>query len=383
MKKVRMAVVGTGNLAQKQHIPNAFKTDNIELVALCDLNHDILKKLGKEYGVGRLETDYKKIFSDPSIDGVIIVTREDTHVPLTIEALKSGKHVYVEKPLAETEEECKKVVREQKVSGKIVAVGMNRRMSPAYRWAKELLWKKGGPRNMFYRIADAYSILWGKHLGIGSRVIHEGCHIFDILRFFAESEVKSVYCVASRPDDEIITLQFESGCVATIMSSGYVNSDMPKEHFEAIAETGGLTVEDFSEAKQFSLDNNAPCVKTFAGHTHPMHDLLHEYLINELGAQAMEAIRRVSLDCTERLCELEKSQDTSGAEYRKLKAFEKQMPLCNYFMNKGWKEAIEDFANAIIEGRNFAGASAFDGFQASRITSAAIKSRKTGELTIL
>jgi len=382
-KKARLAVIGCGGLAQSQHLPNLFKIDNAELVAICDMFQENLDKVGDYYGIERRELDHKKILADPEIDGVLIVTREDSHVPLTIEALAAGKHVYVEKPLAETADECAKVVEAQKQAGKIVAIGMNRRMAPSYQYAKKLLANKGGAKNMFYRITDSYSIDWGKAFGAGQRIVHEVCHIFDILRFFADSEVKSVYCVSSRPDDETIVLQFESGVVATIMSSGYVNSGMPKEHFEAIADVGSLTIDDFAEVTQYSLDTNEPDSKKFAGHGHPMHDQIHEYLVEELGAIGMKAVRRVSWRALEKIKMLEDNGKTDTAEYRKLKYFEEKMPLRNYFINKGWRDAVEDFAEAILTKRDFAGAKVNDGFQAAKITEAAIKSRETGTIVNL
>ena len=378
--KAKLAVIGCGGLAQSQHLPNLFKIDNAELVVICDMFQENLDKVGDYYGIERRELDYKKVLADPDIDGVLIVTREDSHVLLTLEALAAGKHVYVEKPLAETADECAKVVEAQKKSGKIVAIGMNRRMAPAYQYAKKLLANKGGAKNMFYRITDSYSIDWGEIFGKGQRIVHEVCHIFDILRFFADSEVKSVYCITSRPDDETIVLKFESGTVATIMSSGYVNSEMPKEHFEAIADIGGLTVDDFAEVNQYSLDENEPDTKTFAGHSHPMHDQIHEYLVEELGAQGMKAIRRVSWKALKKIKKLEEKSETDTAEYRKLKYFGEKMPLRNYFINKGWRDAVEDFAEAILTKRDFSGAKVNDGFQAAKITEAAVKSRETGEV---
>ncbi len=374
----KLAVIGCGGLAQSQHIPNIFKLDNAELSVICDLSQKNLDEVGDYYGVERRCTDYREVLADTEIDGVLIVTREDTHVPLTLEALAAGKHVYVEKPLAETTEECAKVLDAQQKSAKIVAIGMNRRMAPAYQYARKLLWKRGGPKNMFYRITDSFNLNWGKNFGIGTRLVHEVCHIFDILRFFADSEVQSVYCVSGRDDDEIITLQFESGTVATIMSSGYVNSDMPKEHFEAVAETGGLIVNEFTEVKQYSLDDSMPDVKTFAGHSHPTRDELHEYLLEDLGFQALEAIRRRSWKMLEQVDAMEKKGDTSSKKYLNLLAQRNKIPLRNYFMNKGWREAVEDFAQAILEQRDFAGAKAIDGLQATLITQAAIQSRNSG-----
>ena len=382
-KKANLAVIGCGGLAQSQHLPNLFKVDNAELRIICDMRQEILDEVGDYYGIKQRELDYRKVLADADIDGVVIVTREDSHVPLTLEALAAGKHVYVEKPLAETPEECAKVVKAQKESGKIVAIGMNRRLAPAYQYAKKLLWNNGGPYNMFYRITDSYSLDWGKNFGEGQRIVHEVCHIFDILRYFAESEVKSVYCRSLRSDDESIMLEFASGTVASIMSSGYVNSEMPKEHFEAIAETGGLTVEDFAEVSQYSLDENEPEVKMFAGHSHPLGDQLHEYLLEELGADGMKAIRRVSWRAIKQLRKLEENGQANTAEYRRLKYFEGKMPLRNYFINKGWRDAIEDFGESVLTGKDFSGAKVDDAFQAARITLAAIQSRESGQVIYL
>ena len=379
MKKAKLAVIGTGMLAQHQHIPNLLKLDNAELYAICDLDRELLDELGDYYGVERRVIDYKEILADPEIDGVIIVTKADLHAPLTLEALAAGKHVYVEKPLAETVEECNKVSEAQKKAGKIVAIGMNRRMAPAYRYAKELLWKKGGPKSIYYRIAGN----WNKEAGEGLRIVHEVCHIFDILRFFTDSEVKSIYCVSSRPDEEIITMQFESGTVATILNSGYTDTSMPKEHFEATAEHGGVIVNEFTEVKQYSIDASEPDVKTFAGHSHPKHDLIHEYLLEELGMQGVEAIRRVTRRGFERLVELEKQGKTDCAEYRQMVELDKRAPLSNYFMDKGWTSALEDFADAILNKRDFAGAKALDGLISAQITEAAMQSRSSGEVVKL
>ena len=146
-------------------------------------------------------------------------------------------------------------------------------------------------KNLHYRISDAYYI-WGRATAPGQRIIHETCHIFDILRFFTDSEVTSVYCIASRPDDESICLQFANGCVAGILSSGYVTYDMPKETLQAVVDIGGLTVSDFVELRTYGL-KDFDRVYRFAGHTHPDRDTFHRYLFEFEGEQAMLNIRRM------------------------------------------------------------------------------------------
>ena len=363
MRKARLAVIGTGGLAQSQHLPNIQRSVLAELSALCDLNPELLQSLGRKYQVAKTRTDYREVLADPDIDGVVIATREDTHVPLTIEALHAGKHVYVEKPLAETPEECSRVVEARQASGKCVIVGMNRRCAPAYVMARQLLLENGGARNLFYRIADTYSFTWGHRFGKGNRMLHELCHIFDILRFFANSEVAEVYCRSQRDDDESILLTFQSGSTACILSSGFASHAVPKEHFEAVAEAGMLIVEEFVEMRTFGLPNTPDLVKFFPGHSHPDHDQQHVQRFAEEGYPTL-------LEFRSRLADKMADNTLSDSERDKL-------PLLNYSVDKGWQAAIDHFADIILNGAKQHAASEIDGLRASEITAAAIQSRQT------
>ncbi|WP_043584711.1 Gfo/Idh/MocA family oxidoreductase [Geminisphaera colitermitum] len=373
MNKTKLAVIGTGGLAQNQHIPNIYKSDVAELTALCDLRGDVLKELGECYSVKRLETDYKKILASADIEGVVIATREDSHVPLTLEALAAGKHVYVEKPLAETTEACEQVLRAQRESALRVAVGMNRRCAPAYRYAREMLLKNGGAQNMFYRIADTYSLNWGIRFGGGKRMIHELCHIFDILRFFAGSEVTEVYCRSGRQDDESLLLVFASGATATLLSSGYASWQTPKEHFEAVAAQGMLVVEEFVEVRNFGLSADDPDVKCFAGHFHPFREQAHVAELERRGYPALTELRKEIFEQTERLSRL----SPLDPDYSRQK--DTRLPLINYSVDKGWQAAIDNFAECIRSGAEQISATAVDGLRAVEITQAALRSREIGQ----
>ncbi len=369
MKKTRLAVIGAGGLAQSQHIPNIYKSNVADLAALCDLRSDVLAHLGAEYSVAQLETDYRKILAADDIDGVVIATREDSHVPLTLEALAAGKHVYVEKPLAETAEDCERVLEAQRASGLYVAVGMNRRCAPAYRYTRELLRKNGGARNMFYRITDTYSFGWGKRFGTGNRMIHELCHIFDVLRFFAESEVAEVHCCSGRPDDESLLLAFESGVTATILSSGYASLQTPKEHFEAITACGTVVVEEFVEVRNFGLQSSDPVEKFFPGHFHPFRERDHVSEFAQRGYPALIQFRNRAAAQTARLAQL----SPEAPDYQTLK---NNVALINYAVDKGWQAAIDNFAETIRTGGEQFSATAVDGLRAAEITQAALLSRE-------
>lgn len=376
--KVVFALIGAGGIAQSQHLPNLSRSDCIELRTLCDLRPEVLGEQQRKYQILQATTQYRAVLSDPAIEAVVIATREEAHASLAIESLRAGKHVYVEKPLAQTPAECEQVVLAQRETGRLLAVGHNRRMAPAYQLAKRLLAQHGGARNIHYRISDTYWI-WGKNYPPGMRIVHEVCHVFDILRYLVGSPVVSVYCVASRPDDEAITLTFGNGCVATIMSCGYAHHDMPKESLEIMAELGGLIVTDYAELETFGL-KGAQVRYYFAGHTHPDRDEVHQKLLALQGARGLKDLRRAYYLAGERLEELRREQ-VQTAERRE---FENYMghhaPHINYMVDKGWRAAIDHFSGCIRGGALTELATANDAWQASRITEAAIRSRESGEV---
>jgi predicted dehydrogenase len=272
------------------------------------------------------------------------------------------------------------VVAAQESAGKFVAVGFNRRFAPAYRKAKEIVAAEGGAWNIHYRISDEYW-RWGKHYPPGVRIIHEVCHIFDLLRWLTGSEVASIYCTQSRPDDEACLLKFRSGCVASIMSSGYATMDLPKERLEVITEKGALTVEDFVELRTFGFAHREPVLR-FAGHTHPDREFTHKYLLEAEGAAALYALRRLGWalrNDAESRSAGEAAPD--GAEVQRYLG--ETSPHWNYMVDKGWLPAIDHFAQCILANKTPENAAAQDGWRASLLSHAAIRSRDNNEVVFL
>ena len=104
---------------------------------------------------------------------------------------------------------------------------------------------------------------WGKNCPPGVRVIHEVCHIFDLCRWFSDSDPESIYCVDSRPDDEVFVMKMASGCVCSIMNSGYVTMDLPKERVEIVSDLGAVTVEEFVELRSYGYPEVEPVFRVF------------------------------------------------------------------------------------------------------------------------
>ena len=383
MQRLTVALVGAGGISRSQHLPNLTRAPHVNFQWVCDLDREKLEYAQKHYDVPKATTKIDDVLADPDVGALLVATREDMQAQLAVRALEAGKHVYVEKPLATTPEECEKVVEAQEKSGKNVAVGFNRRLSPAYLKAKEIIDARGGATNIYYRIADNYW-LWSQRFGYepGTRVLHEVCHIFDIIRFLTGSDAASIYCVESRSDDEIITLKMRDGAVATILNSGYTYTDLPKEHLEVIlGDKGCVIVDDFVELKQYGSLEFEPRY-TFAGHTHTQCDYTHKFLYEELGLQAHEAMRRMLWIKRMQLENGEFGEDTPGLDEMKrfLLGRKHEMALnSNYVSNKGWLNAVDHFARCCLEGTEPRTATAKDGLAASCMGSASMESRTSGK----
>jgi predicted dehydrogenase len=382
MITLKCGLIGCGGIAQNQHLPNLTRSSSITLKTICDLNPTVLEETKNNYQIPYTTTNYKDILSDKEIQIVVIATREDMQAPLTIEFLNAGKNVYVEKPLSDNAEKCQEVLDVQRKTGKFVAVGFNRRFAPAYLKAKEIIDKHGGAKNIQYRIADHYW-MWSKHYGFapGTRVIHEVCHVFDIIRWFTNSEVDSIYSIESRSDDDIIAIKMKNNTVVSILNSGYVTEDMPKERLEIICDTGAITVEDFVEVRTYGY-MDCDHIYRFPGHTHSHKEYMYKFLLEKIGAEGWDSLRRVLWELS--TSNMEFSQKPESGQIAEIQDFLKNRnPITNYMVDKGWFHALEHFAKAIIDGKQPSTAGPADGFKASMIANSVIRSRQERKIIYL
>lgn len=134
----KVGIIGCGKIAQVRHIPEYVNNENAELAAFYDMNTERAKELAGLYG-GRVCESYQEMLADPTIDAVSVCTANNVHAAITIAALRAGKHVLCEKPMATTLEECEAMVSAAKETGKILMIGHNQRLTKAHAKAKRLL----------------------------------------------------------------------------------------------------------------------------------------------------------------------------------------------------------------------------------------------------
>ncbi|MCS7012583.1 MAG: Gfo/Idh/MocA family oxidoreductase [Chloroherpetonaceae bacterium] len=130
MEKVRVGVIGLGNIAQVVHLPILSKMDTVELVAVCDIEQAKAKLVGERYRVKHIFQNYEDMLAMQNLDAVVIATPTNTHKAITIAAARAGKHCLVEKPLARTAKEAKEILDAVSQTKVKVMVGMNQRFRP-------------------------------------------------------------------------------------------------------------------------------------------------------------------------------------------------------------------------------------------------------------
>jgi predicted dehydrogenase len=253
-----VGVIGAGIFATSTLLPNLSKIRGIKLKGLSAATGISCESVAKKYGFEYCTSDYHKIMEDPEINCVSIVTRNSLHAPLVIEALKHGKNVLVEKPLALNEEELNAVRAAWEEHGGLVMVGFNRRYSELGKKLKDFFKKRSQPMVALYRV-NAESIpkdhwIYDSSEG-GSRIITECCHFIDFLQYIIGSSPKEVYArkiepeVKSSEDNENVSIiiSFEDGSIGTIIYTTHGDSSLSKEHAEFFADGMAGVITDFKQ----------------------------------------------------------------------------------------------------------------------------------------
>ncbi len=129
-KRLKVGVIGVGGIA-KTHLPGWKDSPHTELVAMADMNGQVLRRVAAEHDVGRLYEDAAQLIADPEVDVVDICTPNMFHVPLAVAALQAGKHVYCEKPLGPTPDGIRQIIAARDTAGKLVMTAHQMRFEGA------------------------------------------------------------------------------------------------------------------------------------------------------------------------------------------------------------------------------------------------------------
>lgn len=244
--------IGAGNFAKSVLLPELRKIDGVSLTGVATATGLSATHVAETFGFHYAATDHREILNDPATSIVFIATRHDTHAPLAAEALRAGKHVFVEKPLAVSREQLADVVKAAEESPGLLMVGFNRRFSPLIQRAKEVLKGRTAPLVMLYRINSGPipAESWVQSEEGGGRIIGEVCHFIDTLSFIADALPVERHIIAAKDYDDAVSLQllFADGSIGTIVYSSLGDRSFPKEYIEVFGAGRVITIDDFRRA---------------------------------------------------------------------------------------------------------------------------------------
>lgn len=249
---VRLGAIGAGNYAASMLLPVLAKDSSVRLIDVATTNGLSAANASRKFGFERNGTDYAALLKAEDLDAVLIATRHATHPKIAAEALRAGKAVFVEKPLAIDRAGAELVRKAIVESGnERLQVGFNRRFAPLVRAAADVFGNSHGPLAMTYRVhsgqVDRSS--WYADASEGSRFAGEAGHFFDVFSFLTGARPVMVYAQVLRPlnptrddlENIVAVVNYEDGSVGNLLYLTQGGAKLPKEHLEVFG--GGKTVQ--------------------------------------------------------------------------------------------------------------------------------------------
>lgn len=274
MKKIGVGVIGCGSMAQGMHLPNVLKHPLTELLWCCDINDNTLKVVKDKFSPKRITKDAKDVADDPNCEMVIIATTHKERLSLIRLFSKSGKHIYVEKPLADNFEEMYEIAKQVKDTGIKFCIGHNRRMAPAVQEARRLYekhkdnpvpatwrWDRIGsdrrpsfPQEeqtmLLMRINDDYwswkEWIYKEKEGV---LVGEMTHFVDLACYFIESPPVRITAIGSKLANHVINLEFKDGSISTIFGAAVGSLGYPKELIEIYHKGAAIIIDHLLEMR--------------------------------------------------------------------------------------------------------------------------------------
>lgn len=268
-RRLRVGVLGAGQIAQAAHFESCTKAGNAELYAICDVADDLRERMAVTHGAARTFKDYDAMLADPNVDAVIVATADAFHVPASMRALEAGKHVLCEKPVGVTVEQVRDLQATVERSGLTFQVGHMKRFDAGLQAAKHFIeteigdvvalkaWYGDNTRR--YQVTDAVQprIVTSTHAKTPSTspkadlrryyMLAHGCHLIDTARYLA-GEITSVHARLSERAGMwcwFVDVEFATGTVGHLDLTIGVRMDW-HEGFQLYGTNGSILGKTFN-----------------------------------------------------------------------------------------------------------------------------------------
>lgn len=241
---VNVGIIGCGKIAQVRHLPEYADREDCKICAVFDLNRERAEQIAEEYGAIACDS-YEALLAMPEIDAVSVCAANAAHAEITIAALRAGKHVLCEKPMAMTMKDCEDMVEAAKQSGKFLMIGHNQRLAKAHALAKELIVRGEIGRILTFRTEfshcgpETWSVDPGKGVwffdkkkAVMGAMADLGIHKTDLIQFLTGQHVKSVMAYMGTldkrdaagnligvDDNAVCIYEMDGGAVGTMAAS--------------------------------------------------------------------------------------------------------------------------------------------------------------------
>jgi UDP-N-acetylglucosamine 3-dehydrogenase len=253
MDRLRIGVIGLGWFGEI-HCETIMGVPNLELAALCTRRPDRLAEQARKFGVKKTYADYRAMLADKDIDAVSIVTMWDQHTEPAVAALEAGKHVFLEKPMASTREDCRRIMAAAKASAGILQIGHICRFNPRYRMAKQAIDEGRIGKIVAMQSRRNIPAAWTPTIleKIGP-IVGDAIHDTDLMLWFTGDRVVSAYAQTvsvrnlKHPDIGQTMYRFSGGATATLETVWCMPEKTPfdiDERMSIIGTEGIIHVQD-------------------------------------------------------------------------------------------------------------------------------------------
>lgn len=307
MKKIKIAIIGCGRIANSAHIPAYLKNENAEIKYFCDIIPEKAEKAVTDYNCGIAITDYHIALNDPEIDAVSICAHTNMHYQISIDAMRAGKDVLSEKPVGRTYKEACEMLEVEKETGKLLVIGVVNRFNHYVNKIRELV-QSGVLGDVYhtyvsFRSSRAIPGLGGefttKAVSGGGVLMDWGVHFIDLVMYvLGDPAIKNVsgntYSKMAQPMSKYVyenmwaedTKDIENG---TNDVEDYVTALIRTENNTTIT-LNGCWAENMFEKNQMYIDflgDNAGIRLTYCGN-YKLFSVKDGKLTTEIGEEVEE-----------------------------------------------------------------------------------------------
>jgi predicted dehydrogenase len=302
-----VGIVGLGHWG-----PNLLRVladmEEVKISWICDLDPNRLRQFGRRYPSAEATTRCEDLFQDPELDAVLIATPVFTHYELASQSLRSGKHTFVEKPLASSTGQAEELLELADAGDLILMCGHTFIYSPPVRAVKSLL-QRGDLGELYFISSSRVNL--GLHQSDVSVIWDLGPHDFSILRYWLDEMPESVSAtgrdsiISGIPDVAFVTLQFPSGVLANVEMSWLAPSKLRRT---VLVGSEKMVVYDDAAPEQVRIFDHGVVYQD--PETFGEHQL--SYRTGDILSPKLDSAEPLALQLAEFVCSVEAKQGPPG-----------------------------------------------------------------------